>query len=170
MNALPGHPLSWDHGMAQDLSSQPFFGFSSAAHGSPVPSQLCCPCHPTSLPSSVIAIAEHCPAALSREGWSLGAFEIRAKMYSGHISSVYRAVRPRHRGGGRRPAACPLSADAGLQGARGRTRVAWRFQLYAAPLLPPCNDARRARLHPLFPPARPPTPPRSTAPAASPWG
>jgi hypothetical protein len=43
--------------------------------------------------SSVIAIAEHCPAALSRDGWSLDVFEIRAKMYSGHISSVYRAVR-----------------------------------------------------------------------------
>ncbi|KAI8473429.1 MAG: kinase-like domain-containing protein [Monoraphidium minutum] len=42
--------------------------------------------------SSVIAIAEHCPAALSRDNWSLDVFEIRAKMYSGHISSVYRAV------------------------------------------------------------------------------
>eukprot|EP00877_Chromochloris_zofingiensis_P000127 jgi/Chrzof1/10114/Cz04g29080.t1 len=42
--------------------------------------------------SSVIAVAEHCPAAMLKDVWSLDAFEIRAKMYAGQISSVYRAV------------------------------------------------------------------------------
>ncbi|WIA42674.1 hypothetical protein OEZ86_008634 [Tetradesmus obliquus] len=42
--------------------------------------------------SSVIAVAEHCPAAMLKDTWSLAAFDIRAKLYAGHISSVYRAV------------------------------------------------------------------------------
>lgn len=42
--------------------------------------------------SSVIAVAEHCPAAMLKDTWSLQAFDLRTKLYAGHISSVYRAV------------------------------------------------------------------------------
>eukprot|EP00879_Flechtneria_rotunda_P023191 GHRR01024518.1.p1 GENE.GHRR01024518.1~~GHRR01024518.1.p1 ORF type:complete len:533 (+),score=186.16 GHRR01024518.1:153-1751(+) len=42
--------------------------------------------------SSVIAVADHCPAAMLKDVWSLQAFELRDKLYAGHISSVYRAV------------------------------------------------------------------------------
>lgn len=47
--------------------------------------------------STVIAVADHCPAALMKDHWSLNCFDIHSKMYSGHISSVYRAV-DRHSG------------------------------------------------------------------------
>ena len=42
--------------------------------------------------SSAIAVAEHCPPGLLKGRWGLDAFDIRAKMYKGNISSVYRAV------------------------------------------------------------------------------